>query len=200
MNFVVLSSSRGTTFQAVLDRIADGSLSAVCLGLIADREDRGCVEKARAAGIPVVLLERRKGEDREAYNRRLDAGIRTFGKADAIAALGWMWILNPWFVRQWKGRIINVHPALLPKFPGAHGIADAMAAGETETGMTIHIIDEGVDTGPILVQKSCSILPGDTEDSLKERIQKLEKEWYPRVLQSIQDGEVTLPFWGRQKS
>jgi len=105
-----------------------------------------------------------------------------------------MWILTPWFVHVWKGRIINVHPALLPKFPGAHGIEDAMAAGETETGMTIHIIDEGVDTGPILVQKSCSISRDDTIDSLKERIQELEKEWYPKVLQMVEEGEIAVPY------
>ncbi|MDD5469590.1 MAG: phosphoribosylglycinamide formyltransferase [Candidatus Peribacteraceae bacterium] len=194
MNFIVLSSSRGTTFQAVLDRIADGTLTAKCIGLVTDRADRGCAQKARAAGIPVIVVEREKGEDREAYNQRLDAVIRTLGSVDAIAALGWMWILTPWFVHQWKGRIINVHPALLPKYPGAHGIEDAMAAGETETGMTIHIIDEGVDTGPILVQKSCSIRPDDTVDSLKERIQALEKEWYPKVLQMVEEGEIAVPY------
>ncbi|MDD3896835.1 MAG: phosphoribosylglycinamide formyltransferase [Candidatus Peribacteraceae bacterium] len=194
MNFVVLSSSRGTTFQAVIDRIADGTLTAKCAGLVTDRADRGCADKARAAGIPVMVVEREKGEDREAYNQRLDAAIRSFGRVDVIAALGWMWILTPWFVHVWKGRIINVHPALLPKFPGAHGIEDAMAAGETETGMTIHIIDEGVDTGPILVQKSCSISRDDTIDSLKERIQELEKEWYPKVLQMLEEGEIAVPY------
>ncbi|MBU1911757.1 phosphoribosylglycinamide formyltransferase, partial [Patescibacteria group bacterium] len=83
--------------------------------------------------------------------------------------------------------------ALLPKYPGAHGIEEAMEAGEKETGMTIHIIDEGVDTGPILVQKSCSILPDDTVDTLKERVQALEKEWYPKTLQMVETGEIVLP-------
>ncbi len=193
MNFIVLSSSRGTTFQAVIDRIADGSLTARCLALVTDRPDRGCADKAKAAGIPVVVAERSKGEEREAYDRRLDAAIRALGTVDVIAAIGWMWVLTPWFVHSWRGRILNVHPALLPKYPGAHGIEDAMAAGERETGMTIHIIDEGVDTGPILVQKKCSILPGDTHDAVKERIQVLEKEWYPKVLQMIERGEIQLP-------
>ena len=199
MNFVVLSSSSGTTFQAVIDRIADGALKAKCLGLIADSEDRVCVQKARDAGINVVIVERSKGEDREEYNQRLDEEIRKLGEVDTIAALGWMWILTSWFVHKWHGRIVNVHPALLPKYPGAHGIVDAMAAGETETGMTIHIIDEGVDTGPILVQKSCSINPDDTESTLKDRIQSLEKEWYPKVLQMIEDGEIEIPFKDDQK-
>ena len=192
MNFVVLSSSRGTTFQAVIDALKNGSLTATCLGLVADEEDRECIEKARAANLPVTIVERRKEEDREAYDRRLDEAIHSLGEIDAIAAMGWMWILTPWFVSQWSGRILNVHPALLPKHPGAHGVEDAMSAGDTETGMTIHIIDEGVDTGPILVQKKCSINPDDTVDMLKCRVQTLEKEWYPKALQMIEEGEIQL--------
>ncbi len=213
MNFIVLSSSRGTTFQAVLDRIEDGSLTARCLGLIADREDRGCVSKARAAGVAVTILERMKGEDREEYDRRVHGGILSLtppppnplphaslrsarergSGSTVIAALGWMFIFSPWFVHQWRHRIINVHPALLPKHAGGQAIRETLAAGETETGMTIHLIDEGVDTGPILLQKKCPVLAGDTEDTLKERVQALEKEWYPKVLQMIERGEMILP-------
>lgn len=193
MNFVVLSSSRGTTFQAVIERLQSGTLTAQCLALVADKRDRGCVQKAEEAGIPVVIVERIKGEDREAYDHRLDEAIRELGQVDVIAAMGWMWILTPWFVRQWSGRILNVHPALLPKFPGAHGIEDALNAGESESGMTIHVIDEGVDTGPIIVQKKCSIDAGETVESLKEKVQMLEREWYPSVLQMLETGELRLP-------
>jgi len=194
VNFVVLSSSRGTTFQAVIDRLKDGSLTANCLGLVTDREDRGCVEKAREANLPVSLAERKRGEEREEYNKRLDQAITDLGDAQVIAALGWMFILTPWFVKKWEGRIVNVHPALLPLHPGGHGIEDTLEAHDTESGMTIHIIDEGIDTGPILVQKSCTVLPDDTVDSLKERIQALEKEWYPKVLQMIETEEIKLPI------
>jgi len=173
--------------------MADGSLTAKCLGLVVDREDRGAVAKAREAGITIKVVERIKGEAREEYDWRLNQAIEELGQVDVIAALGWMFILTPWFVQKWEGKIINVHPALLPKYPGAHGIEEAMEAGEKETGMTIHIIDEGVDTGPILVQKSCSILPDDTVDTLKERVQALEKEWYPKTLQMVETGEIVLP-------
>jgi phosphoribosylglycinamide formyltransferase-1 len=193
VRFVVLSTSRGTTFQAVIDAMQAGALTATCLALVTDKRERGCTAKAEAAGIPVVTVARIQGEEREAYDRRLDAAIRALGQVDVIAALGWMWILTPWFVSQWHGRILNVHPALLPKFPGAHGIEDALAAGATETGMTIHIIDEGVDTGPILVQKKCSIEPGETVDSLKAKVQELEKKWYPATLQMLEAGELKLP-------
>lgn len=193
MNFVVLSSSSGTTFQAVLDRIADGSLTSTCLGLVTDRADRGCAEKAQAAGIPVKIVEMQKGEEREAYDRRLQEAISKLGQADVIAALGWMFIFSPWFVTEWKNKIINVHPALLPKHPGTHALEDTLAAGDEETGMTIHLIDEGVDTGPTILQKECPVEPGDTVQTLKDRVQALEKEWYPKVLQMIETGDLTLP-------
>lgn len=201
MNFVVLSSSRGTTFQAVLDAMAKGTLTAKCLGLISDKENRGCVEKAHIAGVPVVIVEKQKSDDREAYDKRIHQAITKLGGTPpnttevttVIAALGWMFILSPWFVHTWKNRIVNVHPALLPKYPGAHAIDEALAAGETETGMTIHLIDEGVDTGPIIEQKMCSIFSADTSDILKERIQTLEKEWYPKVLENIHTGKTVLP-------
>lgn len=198
MQFVVLSSSRGTTFQAVLDRIADGALRAACLGLVTDREERGCAARARAAGLPVVVVGKITGETRAEHDERLDRAIRSL-IADAkkeetiVAALGWMYLLGAWFVSQWRHRIVNVHPSLLPLFPGGHAIEDALAMGGRETGMTIHLIDEGVDTGHVLLQRSCPILPGDTVDTLKERIQALEKEWYPQVLQMIHAGEMHLP-------
>ncbi|MDD5026195.1 MAG: phosphoribosylglycinamide formyltransferase [Candidatus Peribacteraceae bacterium] len=192
MNFVVLSSSRGTTFQAILDRLTDGTLTG-CLGLVADREDRGCVEKARKAHLPVSIVEHAAGEDRESYDRRLDAAIQNLGKVELIAAIGWMYVLSPWFVKSWRNRILNVHPSLLPRFPGAHAHEDVLAAGEKESGMTIHLIDEGVDTGPILIQKRCPVLPSDTPDTLKTRVQELEKEWYPKVLGMIAKGTMILP-------
>jgi formyltetrahydrofolate-dependent phosphoribosylglycinamide formyltransferase len=196
MDFVVLSSSRGTTFQAVINAMQHDSLTARCLGLIADREDRGCVAKARSAEIPVLIIERVKGEERQEYDRKVDTTIQTLieradgrGQNTIIACLGWMFIFSPWFVQKWHRRILNVHPSLLPKYPGGHAVDDALNAGDAETGMSIHWIDEGVDTGEILVQKKCSIEKEDTVETLKERIQELEKEWYPKVLQKLHEEE-----------
>ncbi len=180
-----------------MDAIQSGALEARCLGLIADREDRGCVVRAQAAGLPTVIVERLKGGEREEYDRRVDEAISGLAKHSKeqkliIACMGWMFIFSPWFVARWNNRILNVHPALLPRHPGGHAIEDALAAGETETGMTIHWIDEGVDTGKIIEQKKCSILSDDTLETLKERIQDLEKEWYPKVLQGLQTGELSI--------
>ena len=212
-----MSSSRGTTFQAVLDRIRDGSLTARCLGLVSDRADRGCEQKARAARVPVAIVEKKAGESREEYDERVDEAIKELsssapspGAPEArhplplpqerevvIAALGWMSILSPWFIQQHKDRIINVHPALLPKFGGAGMYGDkvhaaVLASGDRESGITIHLMDEGVDTGEILLQKTCPVLPDDTVASLKERVQALEKEWYPKILQMIEEGHPSL--------
>jgi len=200
MRFLVLSSSRGTTFQAVIDRVQDGTLTMECLGLISDTSDRGCVEKAKKAGLPVTIIERTKGESRDAYDQRLLQAIETMGADPAdtvIAALGWMFIFTPAFIAHWKNRIINVHPALLPKH-GGKGMYGAkvheavLAAGDSESGISIHLMDEHVDTGPILLQKKCPVEADDTIDTLKERIQSLEKEWYPKVLQMIESGEMKL--------
>lgn len=195
MDFVVLSSSGGTTFQAVIDRLADGSLAARCLGLVTDRSDRGCAEKARKAGLPVRVVERKEGETREEYDQRLDDAIQRTGEREArqplVACIGWMWLLSPWFVKKWRHRILNVHPSLLPKYPGRHPHEEVLAAREKESGMTIHWVDEGIDTGPIIVQKKCSVFPGDAVETLKARVQELEKEWYPKVLQRMQE-ESTL--------
>ena len=192
VDFVVLSSSRGTVFQSVLDSLADGSLHARCIGLISNAEDHGCVSRARKAGLPVCILEHQKEESREEYDKRVHASILTLQKAQSdpaedcvIACMGWMFLLSPWFVSQWKNRILNVHPSLLPKHPGRHAHDLVLAAGDTESGMTIHLIDEGMDTGKILVQKKCSVYPNDTVETLKYRVQDLECEWYPKVLEEI---------------
>lgn len=196
MNFIVLSSSRGTVFEATLQAIASGTLHAKCLGLIADRTDRGCVTVAKKFAIPVVIVEKEKGEDRETYDQRLNAAVESLSSSSHprpfLACMGWMFILSPRFVRQWRRKILNVHPALLPKHPGAHAHDLVLAAGEKESGMTIHLIDEGVDTGEILVQKKCSVFPDDTHDTLKARVQALECEWYPKVLEMIERGEMKL--------
>lgn len=191
MNFIVLSSSRGTTFQAVLNALANGTLGATCLGLISDSEERQCVEKVRRAGLPVWIVEKKKGEPREQYDRRIAEYIPS--TTTIIACIGWLHILSPWFVKQWKNRILNVHPSLLPKYPGLHAHEEILRAGEKESGMTIHIVTEGLDKGPVLIQKKCPVLPDDTVETLKARVQELEKEWYPKMLQMIEEGSLKLP-------
>ena len=200
MKFVILSTSRGTTMQAVLDAVSDRSLTMQCLGLISDSEEHGCVEKARNEGIPVHIIAQEKDMEREMRDKALHEAITTLGgdpSDTVIAALGWMFIFSPWFIETWTNRIINVHPALLPKYggKGMYGMKvheTVLASGDSETGMTIPIMDEGVDTGPILLQKKCTIVDSETPESLKAKVQGLEKQWYPELLQMIESGAVTL--------
>lgn len=207
MNFIVLSSSRGSTFQAVIDAMNRGELQAKCLGLVTDKPDRECISKAKAANIPFRVVQKIQAEDREEFDKRVHDAIKSLcqdsrlpdpsAQSLIIAEMGWMWIHKPWFVTQWKNRILNVHPALLPKHGGKgmygkHVHQAVLDAHEAESGISIHIMDEDVDTGPILVQKSCSVLPDDTADSLQQRVQTLEKEWYPKVLQMIEEGTVQV--------
>lgn len=200
MKFIVLSSSRGTTFQSVIDRLNDGTLKMQCLGLISDSADHQCVEKAKHAGLPVSIVEKLKDEIRDVYDQRMHQAMIKMGGDPAdtiIAAMGWMFVLSPSFIAKWNNRILNVHPALLPKHGGkgmygSHVHEAVLGAGDSESGITIHVIDEGIDTGKILVQKKCSVLPGDTVQSLQKRVQELEKEWYPKVLQMIEEGKISL--------
>jgi phosphoribosylglycinamide formyltransferase 1 len=198
MNFIVLSTSRGTTFQSVIDAIESGELTAECLGLVTDREDRGCIEKARAANMMNLTVDT-DVDPREEFDKALHETIMDMGADDKtiICDIGWMWIHTPWFINKWKNRIINVHPALLPKHGGkgmyGHHVHDAvLEAGEEESGVTFHIMDEGVDTGPVLLQKKCAVLPGDTSESLQDRVQQLEKEYYPKLLQMIQEKKINM--------
>lgn len=204
MHFVVLSSSRGTTFQAVIDAIKAGTLHAECLGLVTDKPDRECIQKATVANLPVRIVEKNPSEDREAYALRIQETIATLttqsglptDNCPLIAALGWMRILPQSFVEQYN--VLNVHPALLPKYGGEgmygmHVHEAVLASGDYESGITIHLMDSGVDTGKILLQKTCPVLPNDTPQALQARVQELEKEWYPRVLEMIEQGEMQLP-------
>lgn len=202
MNFIALSSSRGTTFQAVIDAMQEGALRAKCIGLVTDNEKRECIAKAEAAGIPVRAVTGKK-KPREQYDAAVDAAIRDLAsetgvpEPDVIAEMGWMWIHTPSFIQKWPRKILNVHPALLPKYGGkgmygSHVHEAVLAAGESESGVTIHVMDEGVDTGTIIEQKMCSVEEGETAESLQAKVQLLERELYPEVLQGVEEGRIVL--------
>lgn len=198
MHFICLSSSRGTVLESVLKAMKRGELQAECLGLVTDQSERGCAAVALRHGVPLIVTEREPSEDRVHYDRRLHAAIQSLIPPDIdpssvmITTLGWMWLLSPEFVSKYPSRIINVHPSLLPKHPGAHAHDLVLLSKDKESGMTIHLIDEGMDTGRILLQKKCPVLPGDTTETLKARVQELEKEWFPRMMQMIVDGKLKI--------
>ena len=157
--------------------------------VLVDREDCGAAEKAQKEGIPLVFLNPAPEGlklGREEYDRQLAAVCEQYG-VELIVLAGWMRILSPEFVREYPKKIINIHPSLLPKYPGMDlNVHKAVLEhGEEESGMTIHYVDEHVDTGEIILQKSVSIESGETVQSLKEKVQELEKEWYPVVIRKL---------------
>jgi len=186
MNIAVLASTNGTDLQAMIDE----NIPISCV--LVNKKDCGAAEKAKNAGIPLIFLDFLdiNGEklDRESYDRQLALILKAY-EIDLIALVGWMRILSPWFVQQWPQKIINVHPSLLPKYPGmdldVH--QEVIENGESESGMTIHYVDEEVDHGEIICQKSVPLEAGETPESLKAKVQGLEKEWYPKVLRDFLD-------------
>ncbi len=188
----VLASTNGTDFQAIIDEIKAGTLKNVeIVGLFTNRSKCGAVAKAEKAGIPIFAFKS-KGKSREIFDTEMIEKLQEL-KVDLIVLVGYMRILSDKFVQAFPNRIINVHPSLLPKFAGGMDTnvhEEVLAAGEKETGCTIHIVNEEVDGGKILCQKSCPVFPDDTPETLKKRVQNLEKKWYPRIIQDFANGKI----------
>lgn len=194
MKIAVLASTRGTDLQAIIDEIKAGRLKNVeLICIVSNVKNCGAVERAKSHGIKTYFVDP-KDRSRIEFDREL-ASILKNEKVDLIVLVGYMRILTPYFVGEFKQKIINVHPAILPKFGGKNFFGQnvheaVLAAHETETGMTIHFVEEDVDTGKIILQKTCPILPDDTPETLKDRVQALEKQWYPKVIQMFADGKI----------
>ena len=172
---VVLASGAGTLLQTVIDSAGSGALDATIVAVVSDVPDAQALDRARAAGIPAIACRPADFPDRGAWNLALLAAVRDVSP-DWVVIAGFMRILGPVFVDAFPGRILNTHPALLPSFPGAHAVRDALAYGVKVTGCTIHLVDHGVDTGPIVAQQAVVVRPDDDEDVLHERIKQVERQ------------------------
>jgi phosphoribosylglycinamide formyltransferase-1 len=172
---VVLVSGSGSNLQALLDAATDPRFPADVVAVGADVPDAYGLTRAADADVPTFVLEPSAYADRAAWTTALADAVAAH-EPDWVVCAGFMRILGPAFVQRFAGRIVNTHPALLPSFPGAHGVRDAMAYGVKVTGCTVHLVDEGVDTGPILAQASVAVRPDDDESSLHERIKTVERE------------------------
>lgn len=173
MRVVVMVSGSGTNLQSILDAVQAGELATDVLAVGADKPCAG-LERARAAGVETFLVEPADFADRPAWNRALEEKLASYSP-DYVVFAGFMRIVDAQLVDRFAQRIINTHPALLPSFPGAHGVRDALAHGVKITGLTVHLVDSGVDTGPILAQAAVEVLPEDTEETLHERIKVKER-------------------------
>ncbi len=191
LKIAVLLSGSGTNLQAIIDAIADGSLNARIVRVVSSRPDAYGIERARAAGIPVTVLNREVYADREAADARIVDEVRTAG-AEYLVMAGYMRMVTPVILNAFPDRVLNLHPALLPSFKGAHAIQDAFEAGVKVTGVTVHFANEEYDKGPIVAQRAVPVLEGDTQDDLEARIHAVEHELYPEVLRWIAAGRVRV--------
>lgn len=186
---LVLASGHGSNLQAILDSCTQGKVNAEVVGLVSDKPQAYALERARQAGIPTLLLEKRKEQSRSDYDDELAYKAAIF-KPDWLILAGWMRILSSTFLDRFPQRVINLHPALPGTFPGVQAIESAFEAYQrgliTHTGIMVHLVpDEGVDDGPLLAQQIVAIQPEDTLESLKTRIHRAEHQLLIQVLQQI---------------
>lgn len=191
LNIGVLLSGSGTNLQAIIDAIGAGELPVRIVHVVSSRPDAYGIERARAADLPVTVLDRSVYADPEAADRLIVERMRAAG-AEYLVMAGYMRKLTPVVLEAFPDRVLNLHPALLPSFKGAHAIQDAFDAGVKVTGVTVHLANEDYDKGPIVAQRAVMVEEDDTLDSLEERIHEVEHELYPAVLRKLAEGRVTL--------
>jgi phosphoribosylglycinamide formyltransferase-1 len=191
----VLVSGNGSNLQAIIDAVGRGELDARIKLVVSNRENAFALERARNANVKAVVCSHKGLPSREAYDEKLVELLREAG-VEYVVLAGFMRILSPLFVRAFRGRVLNIHPALLPAFPGVNALGQALAHGVKVTGVTVHWVDEGVDTGPIIAQRAVPILPSDSEATLAERVHQVEHELYVEVLRDLAEGKVTRPKEG----
>ncbi len=179
---VVLASGVGSTLQAVLDATRDPAYGAQIVAVGTDRDGTRAQERAEGAGIPVFTVRLPDFAERADFDVAVGDAIASYAP-DLVVLAGYMKVLGPSVVRRFP--IVNTHPSLLPAFPGGHAIADALEYGVKVSGVTVHWVDEGVDTGPIIAQAPVPVEDGDTEDSLRERIQAVERDLYVQTIRRV---------------
>jgi len=180
----VLASGVGTNLQALLD---DPIVGAWITLVVSDKPQAGALEKARARGVETVFVDPDGFEDRRSFDDAVMALLDRAGTEYVVLA-GFMRVLGPEFVHAYEGRMLNIHPSLLPKFPGTHAVQDALEAGVERTGVTIHFVDEQVDHGPVVMQEEVPVLPDDDVGSLEARVHEVEHRLYPQAVRALVEG------------
>ena len=192
MKVGVLVSGSGSNLQALIDTLHVPESEPVEIALVvSDRRSAFALERARKAGIGTAVVKPRDYPSRGAFDEAITGHLESRG-VELVVMAGFMRVLQPGFVRRWHGRLLNLHPALLPSFPGDSGIPDAVEYGVKVTGVTAHFVDEGVDTGPVIAQMPVFVQPDDTEETLAARIHAVEHRLYPEAVRAVVEGRARL--------
>lgn len=186
-----LASGGGTNLQAIIDACAAGTLDAEITLVLTNNPEAGALERARRAGIPTLCIDHRGFDSREAFDRAVVAALKDAG-VELVVLAGFMRLISDIFLDAFPMRIMNIHPALLPAFPGLHVQRKALEYGARFSGCTVHFVDRGVDTGPIIIQAVVPVLQEDTEQSLSARILAQEHLIYPRAIQLFAEGRLRV--------
>ena len=191
MNIAVLCSGNGTNLQAIIDGVRSGYIPAKIALVVSDNEDAFALERAKKAGIETIVLNAKSFPSREAFDKEI---IKNLKKRDValVVLAGFMRLMSPYFISEYKNRIMNIHPALLPSFKGTNGIKDALEYGVKVTGPTVHFVDEKLDHGPIVLQRAVEVKDDDTEQALLERVHEEEHRIYPEAIKLFVEGRIKV--------
>lgn len=195
LNIAILASGSGSNAQAIIDKAAAGVLDVNVCCIICNRPGAGVIERAARAGIACVVLDHKAYPDRESYDRAVVQHLQKYD-AGLVVLAGYMRLLSPVFLDAFSGRVINIHPALLPSFPGVHGGADALEYGVRISGCTVHFVEEKMDGGPVIIQAAVPVNPGEDVDDLMQRIHAMEHRIYPQAIQWLAQNRISV--WGRE--
>lgn len=190
-NLAVLASGFGSNLQAIINAKRRNKFKAKIALVLSDNPKARALVRAKKAGIPALVITRQEGEKRVAYDKRVVKELKKY-KVDFIILAGFMRLLSKYFIKTYRQKILNIHPALLPSFKGTEGIKDALSYGVKITGPTVHFVDEGLDSGPIILQAALEVKDNDDEKSLAKRIHKEEHRIYPLAIKFLTEGKLKL--------
>ncbi len=189
MKLAILCSGRGSDLQSIIDSIQRGELQAEIEVVITDKPNVQALDRAAKAGIKNICVDRKNFSSREDFEKEI---LKNLSEIDLVILAGFMRILSPEFVKKFSGRLMNIHPSLLPSFPGAHAHRDVLAYGVKVSGCTVHFVDEGTDSGPIILQSAVEVLDDDTEETLSARVLEQEHKIYPQAIKLFVEGKLKI--------
>jgi phosphoribosylglycinamide formyltransferase-1 len=191
VNIAVLCSGNGSNLQAIINKVRSGYIPAKIALVVSDNKNAFALQRAGKARIDTLVLDPEDFDTREAFDRKIIEALRA-KKVGLVVLAGYMRLLSGYFIKEYENRIVNIHPSLLPSFKGTHGIKDALEYGAKVTGPTVHFVDEKLDNGPIILQKTVEIKDGDTEKTLLRRVHAEEHKIYPKAIKLFVEGKLKI--------